>query len=229
MKYNILVVDDDPGLADILKKVLQSDGYRVLWAQDGFQALYLLDECPDLILLDLMLPRMDGWEVCQQVRARSDVPILMLTAISGESNVLRGLDLGADGYIVKPFSIRELQARIQATLRRAKAPLSGIRVIEIDDRLAVDPTTCSLIVDGKAVELSPTEYKLLEYFVQNPGRVLTHYALLTHIWGWEYSEETHYLKVYVYKLRNKMEKDPRSPRYIITERGMGYRFQSSLL
>lgn len=225
MSVTILVIDDDPDLAELLQASLRADGYRVLWAWDGVEGLLCLQkEHPDLILLDLMLPRMDGWETCQQIRERSNIPVIMLTAITGESNLLQGLDLGADDYIVKPFSILELKARIRSALRRYRYPLPGDSVVRIDDHLAVDQTRCCLVVEGQYVELSPTEYKLLQCFLHNPGRILTHQALLTQVWGWEYAEETQYLKSYIYNLRKKMEKSRQSPRYILTERGLGYRF-----
>jgi two-component system, OmpR family, KDP operon response regulator KdpE len=226
MDAKILTIDDDSDLVALLRTSLQMEGYRVLWAKDGVEGLRILqDERPDLVLLDLMLPRMDGWETCRRIREHSDIPIIMLTAVSGEVNLLRGLELGADDYVIKPFSVVELKARIRASLRRCKYPISSDLVVRIDDHIAVDRTRRCLIVDGQYVELSPTEYKLVDCFLCNPGRILSHQTLLTQVWGWEYAEETHYLKVYIYNLRKKMEKDLQSPRYILTERGLGYRFQ----
>jgi two-component system KDP operon response regulator KdpE len=226
MNTTILLIDDDSDLVMLLRLALQTDGYRILWAKDGVEGLqFVQNEHPDLVLLDLMLPLMDGWETCHKIREHSDVPILMLTAISGERNLSRGLDLGADDYIVKPFSVVELKARIRSALRRYKYPLSGDLVMRIDERMAVDQTKRCLIVEGQYIELSPIEYKLMQCFLRNRGRILSHQTLLTQVWGWEYAEETHYLKVYVYNLRKKMEKDPQSPHYIRTERGLGYYFE----
>jgi two-component system KDP operon response regulator KdpE len=168
---------------------------------------------------------MNGWETCRRIREISDVPIIMLTALGEELNKVRGLELGADDYITKPFSFIELAARIRAALRRYRYPLSGKSATRIDDRLIVDRPHRQVIVDGQAVKLSPIEHKLMDCFLDNAGRVLTHQCLLTQVWGWEYTEETDYLKVYVHHLRKKIEKDPSNPHYILTERGLGYRFQ----
>jgi two-component system KDP operon response regulator KdpE len=225
MHATILVVDDDKELARLLSATLKKEGYQILCAHDGVEGLLMLkEERPDLVLLDLMLPRMDGWETCRRIRDYSNVPIIMLTALGSERDMVKGLELGADDYIVKPYRLSELRARIHAGLRRYKYSLSGDSTIEIDERLAIDRANARLLVDGQHVELSPIEYKLLRCFVDNAGRILSHQVLLTQVWGWEYLDQTHYLKVYVYQLRKKMEKDPHEPRYILTERGLGYRF-----
>jgi two-component system KDP operon response regulator KdpE len=225
-RATILVIEDDPDLVRLLCSSLEREGYRMLYAHDGVEGLRILKkELPDLVLLDLLLPRMDGWETCRQIRESSTVPIIMLTAMGGEENLARGLGLGADDYVTKPFSPIELRARIRAALRRYKYPLSGDSMVRIDDHLSVDPTRCCLVVKGQYVDLSATEYRLLACFLDNPGRILSHQSLLTQVWGWECADETQYLKAYIYNLRKKMEPCPESPRYIVTERGLGYRFE----
>jgi two-component system KDP operon response regulator KdpE len=210
----------------MLRIRLSGEGYEVLSASDGVEALQVLQtHQPDLVLLDVMMPRMNGWEACRRIRQLSDVPIIMLTALDEEPSTIRGLELGADDYITKPFRVMELCARIRAVLRRRSRPINGGGTVKIDDRLAMDQKSCQVIVDGDAQDLSPTEFKILSCFVDNVGRVLTHQSLLTQVWGWEYAEQTHYLKVYIHHLRQKIESDPRQPRYILTERGLGYRFQ----
>jgi two-component system KDP operon response regulator KdpE len=228
MKQKILVIEDDKDIAYLLCWKLEEEGFEVLTACDGVQGLEILKrQHPNLVLLDLMLPRVSGWELCQQIRESSDVPIIMLTALARVEDKVRGLELGADDYLTKPFRRSELVARIQAVLRRSQNPLHGELTVQIDDRLLLDRAGCRVIVDGHTVDLSPIEYKILDCFVTNQGRVLTHQSLLTRIWGWEYADDKDYLKVYVYHLRRKIERNPRKPDYILTERGLGYRFQAS--
>lgn len=227
MNERILVIEDDEGFVELLRWQLEKEGVHVLVARDGVEGLRVLQEChPHLILLDLMLPRMSGWEACRRIRECSDVPIIILTALASNQEKVRGLDLGADDYVTKPFSLAELMARVRAALRRSSQPLQADRMIQIDDRLTLDRARCRVLVDGRWVDLSPIEYKILSCLVDNAGRILTHQSLLTQVWGWEYAEETDYLKVYVCTLRKKIEADPRRPSYILTERGLGYRFQS---
>jgi two-component system KDP operon response regulator KdpE len=226
MDATILVIEDDKELLQILCASLRQEAYQVLCARDGVEGLRIYEEKhPDLILLDLMLPYMDGWEICWRIRESSNVPIIMLTALSREQDMVRGLELGADDYITKPFRVSELRARIKAVLRRYRYSLSDDSVIQIDDRVAVDRTRACLVIDGQSVALSPLEYKLLRCFLDNTGRILTRQSLLTQVWGWEFVGETQYLKVYIYQLRKKIEKDPQAPCYIHTERGIGYRFE----
>ena len=223
----ILIIDDEEGFARLLCSILNDEGFHALVACDGVEGLRTLQEKePHLVLLDVMLPRMNGWELCRRIRDCSDVPIIMLTALSTTQDKVRGLELGADDYITKPFSNSELIARVHAALRRGGSPLVADYTVRIDDRLCLDRARCKVIVDGRNVALSPLEYKILDCFVDNANRILTHQSLLTQVWGWEYADEADYLKVYVCNLRKKIEPDPRKPRYIVTERGLGYSFQA---
>jgi DNA-binding response OmpR family regulator len=225
MEATILVLEDDEGLSCLLSTQLRDEGYQVLLAGDGVQGLRLMHEHqPDLVLLDVMMPLMDGWETCRRIREVSAVPIIMLTCRTAERDIVRGLELGADDYVVKPYRRSELLARIQAVLRRRGSPLTDRSIVRIDERLAFDRTRYQVLVDGRAVDLSATEYKLLSCFVDNANHTLAHQSLLTQVWGWEYAEEIDYLKVYVHHLRQKIEHDPKNPCYILTKRGIGYRF-----
>jgi two-component system KDP operon response regulator KdpE len=222
----ILIIEDQEEVVQLLRHQLQREGYHVLSACDGVEGLRVLQEQhPHLVLLDLMLPRMNGWETCRRIRECSDVPIIMLTAMGTEHDKVRGLELGADDYVAKPFSPAELIARVRAALRRYGYPLTENCMVRIDNRLVIDHARCRVVIDGQEVELSPTEYRILNCFLDYPDRVLTHQSLLTQVWGWEYADETNYLKVYIHHLRKKIEKDPQEPSYILTERGLGYRFQ----
>lgn len=226
MSATILVIDDDQGLGQMMCDALTHSGYKTLYAQDGVSGLEILQEQRvDLVLLDLMLPEVDGWEVCRRIREFSEVPVIIISALGREQDVIRGLELGADDYITKPFKLGEVKARMRANLRRCKRPMAAEAVVRIDERLAIDRVTHSLIVDRQTVRLSATEYKLLNYFLDNPGRILTQQNLLSQVWGWEYMDQTDYLKVYVHRLRRKIEEEANEPRYILTERGFGYRFQ----
>ncbi len=223
----ILIIDDEEDLLQLLRWQIEREGFQVLAARDGVEGLQIVQEQhPDLVLLDLMMPRMSGWETCQRIREHSDVPIIMLTALGRDQDKVRGLELGADDYLTKPFSVSELIARIRAALRRSRYPLHRDPVVQIDERLLLDRVYYQVIVDGQRVSLSPLEYKILNCFVENPDRILTHQSLLTQVWGWEYANETHYLKVYIYNLRRKIERNPQEPEYILTERGLGYRFRT---
>ena len=226
MSATILVIEDEEDLVKLLHHKLEREGYQVLSANDGVKGLQILHEQhPHLILLDLMLPRMDGWETCRCVREYSDIPIIILSALEAVDHKVRGLALGADDYVTKPFSLEELVARIGAALRRYGYPFAESPTVKIDDHLVVDRARHRVSTNGQWKELSPTEYRLLNCFLENANRILTHKSLLTQVWGWEYAEETDYLKVYVHHLRKKIERDPREPCYILTERGLGYRFQ----
>jgi two-component system, OmpR family, KDP operon response regulator KdpE len=226
LSIKILIIEDSADLVSMLRVRLEAEGYEVVSSCDGVAGLQALQaHQPDLVLLDVMMPRMNGWETCRRIRQISDIPIIMLTALNEEGNTIRGLELGADDYIAKPFRYMELSARIRAALRRRTHPIVGGAMVKIDERLMMDQKSCRVIVDGVACDLSPIEFKILSCFVENLGRVLTHQSLLTQVWGWEYINETDYLKVYIHHLRQKIEPDSRRPRYIITERGLGYRFQ----
>jgi two-component system KDP operon response regulator KdpE len=226
VQATILIVEDDIELACLVRENLQASGLQVLLAADGAAGVQLVQKHhPDLVLLDIMMPRMDGWEACRCIRAISDVPIVILSGKRDEVDKVRGLQLGADDYMVKPFSMTELLARIEAVLRRYNHSPEPVHVLHIDDWLTVDRVRKQAFVDGQAVDLSDTEYKLLTCFLEEPGHVLTQQKLLTQVWGWEYADESGYLKVYIHRLRNKIEPDPQNPRYILTARGRGYYFQ----
>ncbi|MBN2555932.1 MAG: response regulator transcription factor [Anaerolineales bacterium] len=205
---------------------LEHDGFLVFEAASGSKALdQLRDQLPDLILLDVMMPDLDGFETLRLIREISQVPVIILTAKGEEDDRVRGLELGADDYITKPFSPRELVSRVKAVLRRTEMPSqSGSEVIQVDDRLRLDFDRREIWVDGQIISLRPTEYRLLFHLVQNAGWVVPHDQLLAKVWGYEYREETHYLRLYINYLRHKLELDPSNPKYILTERGVGYRF-----
>ena len=223
----ILVVDDEERMVRFIRLNLEHDGFQVVPAYRGYQALDALrQEMPDLVLLNVMMPDLDGFEVLKLIRETSSVPVLMLTAKGEEDDRVRGLELGADDYITKPFSPRELVSRGRAVLRRTEAanPATRSEVLEVDDRLRIDFGRREVWVDGELVKLRPTEYRLLYHLVQNAGWVMTYDQLLTKVWGYEYRDEAHYVRLYINYLRQKLEKDPSNPRYILTERGVGYRF-----
>jgi two-component system KDP operon response regulator KdpE len=220
----ILVVDDEERIVRFIRLNLEQDGFQVVEAFTGKQAMEKLRQAlPDLILLDVMLPDLDGFEVLRMVRENHEVPIIMLTAKTEEDDRVRGLELGADDYVTKPFSPRELVSRVRAVLRRTEGR-EAQGVIEVDDRLKIDFDRREVWVEGKLVKLRPTEYRLLYHLVQNAGWVVTHDQILAKVWGYEYRDEPHYVRLYVNYLREKLEKDPADPKYILTERGVGYRF-----
>lgn len=222
----ILVVDDEEKMARFIRLNLEHDGFRVVEAHRGEEAIRVLrDALPDLVILDVMLPDMDGFEVLQLIREISQVPVIMVTAKGEEEDRIRGLELGADDYVTKPFSPRELVSRVRAVLRRTEmaSPISK-EVVEVDDRLKIDFGRREVWVEGKLVKLRPTEYRLLYHLVQNAGWVLTYDQILSKVWGYEYRDEPHYVRLYINYLRQKIEKDPSNPKYILTERGVGYRF-----
>ena len=222
----ILVVDDEPRMIQFIRMNLELEGYRVIQASNGLEALdKVRDELPDLAIMDVMMPDLDGFETLRILRETSDVPVIMLTVKAEEDDIVRGLRLGADDYVTKPFSPRELSSRVEALLRRAELPTPIKRTaIEIDDHLTIDFARREVIVDGEPIQLRPTEYRLLFHLVNNAGWVMPHETLLQKVWGYEYRDETHYLRLYITYLRQKIEKDPSNPQYILTERGVGYRF-----
>jgi DNA-binding response OmpR family regulator len=225
----VLVVDDEPDMIKVVTWSLnfQEPDWKVISASSGEQALeQVAQNNPDVVLLDIAMPEMDGFEVLKEIRHFSDVPVIMITVREGELDKVRGLELGADDYITKPFGHLELVARMRAVLRRARSwPLSHEKPF-VYEKLRVDFITREVTLEGKLVELTSTEYRLLYYLVRNTGRVLTHEVLLDHVWGREYMDEIDYLRVYIGRLRNKLELDPNRPQYIFTERGEGYRFGS---
>jgi two-component system KDP operon response regulator KdpE len=222
----ILVADDEPDLLNAVRLYLEDEGYQVITATNGEQALEKVrTRLPDLVVLDVMMPEMNGFEALAEIRRASNVPVIMLTVKGEESDKVRGLGLGADDYVTKPFSQRELLSRIQAVLRRAETPAFVPRTkIVVDDDLSIDFSRNEVWLKGKKVQLTPTEYRLLYHLVSNPGRILSHESLLAKVWGHEYRDEDHYVRLYITYLRQKIEPDPAHPKYILTERGLGYRF-----
>ena len=222
----ILIVDDEARMRRFVRMNLELEGYQVTEAGNGLEALEKVrDDLPDLVLLDVMMPDLDGFETLELLREVSTVPVIMLTVKAEEEDRIRGLELGADDYVTKPFSPRELASRIRAVLRRAEMPTPVTKTtIRIDDRLEIDFRTREVIVDGERVSLRPTEYRLLYHLVNNAGWVMTHEMLLSKVWGYEYRDEAGLLRLYITYLRKKIEPDPSDPRYIFTERGVGYRF-----
>lgn len=225
-KYRILIVDDERRMVGFIRLNLEQDGFEVIEAFNGTEALNRLrDSLPDLILLDVMMPDIDGFEVLRTIREISQVPVIMLTAKSEEEDIVKGLELGADDYITKPFSPRELVSRVKAVLRRGSTFEDDEKgAIQVDERLKIDFGRREVWVDEKLVKLRPTEYRLLYHLVENAGWVLTHDQILTKVWGYEYRDEPHYVRLYINYLRKKIEDDPSNPQYILTERGVGYRF-----
>lgn len=222
----ILVVDDEVHMVKFMRMNLELEGARVLSASNGREALERArEDMPDVVLLDIMMPGMDGFETLRRLREFSQVPVLILTAKDEEEDRVRGLELGADDYIGKPFSHRELVSRIRAVLRRHYVvPSVPQTMVQVDERLSIDFARREVLVNGERVNLRPTEYRLLYHLVHNAGYVQTHQMLLTKVWGPEYRDESHYLRLYVTYLRQKIEEDPANPKYILTERGVGYRF-----
>ena len=225
----ILVIDDDRDLAEMLRLALTYEGYRVVVAnegRDGLRQFYHIK--PSLVIVDIMMPGMDGWVVCERIRELSDVPVLVLTARANESDITRGLYLGADDYITKPFSMPEFLARVKAVLRRSQESqkLPAQSFLTIDSRLSIDLTKRRVIVHGRPVQvLSPTELRLLSVLVAHAGEVVPSEVLLEQVWGTGTSKDTDHLKTYIHYLRSKIEEDPARPKHIVTERGLGYRLQ----
>jgi len=223
----ILVVDDEPHIVEVISMNLDLEGYRVFGAANGREALKkLTQELPDLVILDVMMPEMDCFETLREIRQVSTIPIIMLTVKGEEVDKIKGLELGADDYMTKPFSPQELVSRVKAMLRRAEMPTAAPKTeIRVDDDLSIDFSRRRVVVRGKEVHLRPTEYRLLYHLVSNAGHILTHETLLRRVWGHEYRDEYHYLWLYVTYLRQKIEEDPKRPKYILGERGIGYRFK----
>jgi two-component system KDP operon response regulator KdpE len=220
----ILVVDDEPQIRRVMRTTLASQGYTITEARSGEEALELVrGDQPDLILLDVNMPGIGGLEACREIREHSDVPIIMLTIKSAEKDKVQALDAGADDYIVKPFGIEELLARIRAALRRASAsePMAAINSPE----LQIDFESRKVSVQGRHVRLTPKEFGLLRQLVASAGKPISHRSLLQAVWGPDYGEETEYLRVFINQLRKKIEPDPHHPRYICTEPWVGYRFE----
>ena len=224
--YRVLVVDDEPHLVRAVRMYLELQGYTVFGASSGEEALEAVREkLPDLIVLDVMMPGLDGFETLEELRRFSQVPVIMLTARGDEDQKVQGLRLGADDYVTKPFSQRELLARVQAVLRRAEQPAMLPKTrIDVDEELSIDFDRGEGYVRGKPVRLTATEYRLLYHLASNPGRLMPSETLLAKVWGYEYREEDHYVRLYVSYLRQKIEPDPSHPKYILTVPGLGYKF-----
>ena len=228
-RARILVVDDEPQLTRVLRTGLKSRGYDVRAAADGLAGFEAFNDWhPDLVITDLAMPNVDGLELCRRLRAVSQVPIIVLSAKGEEKTKVEALDLGADDYVTKPFGIDELLARVRASLRRASAPATNEATQTTLDSgdFHVDLETREITVRGKSIHLTPKEFDLLVYFIKHSGKVLTHRTLLAALWGGNYVEQNEYLRVFVGNLRKKIEPDAASPRYILTEPWIGYRFDS---
>ena len=228
MARTILVVDDEPTLRETLVDALEADGFRVVAAADGREALTAFRaERPDLVLLDLMLPELSGIEVCRIIRAESGVPIVMLTAKDSELDKVVGLELGADDYVTKPFSLRELSARIRAMFRRSEqnVAVEGPPAVIDLGRVQADLGGHRLLRDGEVLPVKPKAFELLAFLIRHPGQVFTRDQLLEHVWGYDYAGETRTVDVHVHWLRSQIEADPGHPAYIHTVRGVGYVFR----
>ncbi len=223
----VLVVDDEKPLRDFVRRNLEVRGYDVLTAANGLEAMALFNTSTvDLVILDLMMPHQDGLETTRRIRQSSNVPIIILTALGEEADKVRAFDLGVDDYLTKPFGVGELLGRIKAVLRRSHWSVPNTddeRIVRGD--ICAEPASHRVTLRGQAIELTPTEYNLLVYLMRYAGKVLTHRAILQNVWGQEYGDEAEYLRVYIGRLRQKIEADPLHPRYLHTEHGIGYRFE----
>jgi two-component system, OmpR family, KDP operon response regulator KdpE len=223
-KTRVLVVDDEPKIRMFIRANLEARGYEVHLAQDGIEAVETAARIdPDVVVLDVNMPRMNGIEACRRIREWADMPIIILSVRDEEADKVRALDEGADDYVTKPFGIEELLARIRVALRRSAGARSVLPVF-IEGDLEVDFSKRVVKQRGQIVKLTRTEYELLAYLVSNRGRVLTHKEILHNVWGTEYAEESEYVRVFIRQLRSKIEEDPSSPRFILTEPRVGYRF-----
>jgi two-component system, OmpR family, KDP operon response regulator KdpE len=220
----ILVVDDEPQILRVMRASLPVRGYQVITASSGEEALDQVGkQVPDLIILDLVMPGLTGLDVCRRIREFSTVPIIVLSAKGSDSDKVAALDLGADDYITKPFSMDELLARVRAVLRRLAAGESDTRLLTVGD-VTIDVDEHRVVVAEKEIKLTPKEFEVLKYLVSNAGKVVTHRALLQAVWGWESTDQTEYLRVFINQLRRKIEADASHPHYILTEPWVGYRF-----
>jgi two-component system KDP operon response regulator KdpE len=227
MNINVLVVDDEKPLREFVRRNLEVRGYKVLTASNGLEALAIFqNEAIQLVIMDIMMPHMDGLEATRRIRQESVVPIIILTAMGEEADKVRAFDLGIDDYLTKPFGVGELLGRVKAVLRRAdwSEPASSEERLVRGD-IVLDAGRHKVTVRGESLDLTPTEYNLLLYLMKNAGRTLTHRAILQHVWGTEYGDEAEYLRVYVGRLRQKIEVNPLKPKYVHTEHGLGYRFE----
>jgi len=231
MKNNplVLVVDDEKPLRDFVQKNLEVRGFQVITAPDGIEAVKQFNlQDVDLVILDIMMPRMDGLVTTRRIRQSSTAPIIILTALDSEGDKIKAFDLGADDYLTKPFGVGELLARVRAVLRRAEWVDPPIRQGQlIHGNIVVNLERHEVKVSDEIVKLTPTEFNLMVYLMEHAGTVLPHDAILKNVWGPEYGEETEYLRVYIGHLRQKIESDPTKPRFLLTERGIGYRFENA--
>ena len=224
-KEQILIIEDDPDIREGVRILLESENYEVREAPDGAKGLAALEESTDLVILDVMMPKKDGLEACQEIRSFSTVPIIMLTARSEDADKIIGLESGADDYVTKPFNILELKARIRALLRRASMPAAGPSAAVIERRgLEIDTDKRAVRKNGRPVDLTAREFDLVELFIKNPGRVYSRDNLLNLVWGYDYQGDERTVDVHIRRLREKIEDDPASPRLIITKWGVGYYF-----
>lgn len=231
-KQVILTADDDPQLRRLVARSLELEDFQVLTAADGAEALSMIEaQTLDLALLDVMMPKMDGFTVCQKVRDFSSLPIIIITARGQDDDKIKGLNFGADDYLTKPFNIDELIARVRAVLRRTQfspqEQVYAVRTVTTIGALTIDYSQRLVTIGGEEIVLTPTEYRVLAYLLQNAGRVITHDLLLEHVWGEEYIGESHMLQVNVNRLRRKIEPDPLHPRYLLTKVGIGYQFTTA--
>ncbi|MBK8045713.1 MAG: response regulator transcription factor [Anaerolineales bacterium] len=226
----ILAVEDDPPTLKLLEMVFRHDGAGFVAAHNGLEGIrQFIETKPDVVLLDLTMPEMDGWETCRRIREISNTPIVILTAQSRDLDVVRGLDLGADDYIIKPFKIDVLRARVRAVLRRSQQagpPPEQPRGYR-DERVTIDLVEHRVTVEGNPIRLTATESKLLTDLVENAGRIVTTRELLSSVWGWPHDAESDPIRLYIMRLRHKLEQDPKNPQLILTEYGIGYRFESA--
>jgi two-component system KDP operon response regulator KdpE len=224
----ILVVDDEPQITRVLRTTLTAQGYDLRVANDGETALEIMkDWTPDLVITDLVMPQMDGLELCRRVRAKAEMPIIVLSVRGEERTKVRALDAGADDYVIKPFGMSELLARVRANLRRTAVDEPEDAGVFEEGDFRIDTGAHTIAICGREVRLTPKEFNLLVYLSRHPGKVVTHRALLTAVWGSNATEQPEYLRVFVRRLRKKIEADAASPRYILTEPWVGYRFEPS--
>ena len=225
MSQKVLVVEDDNNIAELLRLYLQKDGFEVSHAADGGKAVEMAKEIqPDLVLLDIMLPVMDGWQVCRELRKTMKMPIIMLTAKGETEDKVSGLEMGADDYIVKPFEVKELLARVHAVLRRTGDDGKPKSKKLTFDKLVINLDSYELIVDGKKIDTPPKEMELLYHLAATPNRVYTRNQLLDEVWGFDYFGDSRTVDVHIRRLREKLERNPAAPEYIITKWGVGYYF-----
>ena len=226
MNIKILVVDDEKPLRDFVRRNLEVRGYKVLTASNGLEALAIFkNEIVQLVIMDIMMPHMDGLETTRRIRQESHVPIIILTAMGEEADKVHAFDMGADDYLTKPFGVGELLGRVKAVLRRAEWTEPAFNEEKIvRGQIEVDLERHRVSVRGQEIEITPTEFNLLVYFMKHAGKALDHRVILQNVWGTEYGDESEYLRVYVGKLRQKIEADPLHPHHLHTEHGIGYRF-----